>query len=237
MISRRTLLSIAASFAAPARGFAGDAWKDRKPEQWSPQDVERLITKSPWAKEVTLTYSPGGGAPGGGGGRRRGGGQWDGGGGGGGGGMSRGGGGGGGWGGSGRSRDGDESLGAGQQRPQSKAVVRWESALPIRAATKQQMPPSAAGQYVISVSGAQFGNWVDPHNLTAVTSLQAKGTDPIAPDKVGRSGPALVFYFPKGDHPFSMDDKEVIFATRLGPMEIKARFPLKDMQYDGRLEL
>ncbi|HCC57077.1 MAG TPA: hypothetical protein DEQ47_07395 [Solibacterales bacterium] len=110
------------------------------------------------------------------------------------------------------------------------------------------MPPVAAGHYVISVSGGPMERWGEggqrreggaawQERLTGVTSLQAKGGDPVAPDRVVRSGSALVFLFPKGERPFSMDDKEVVFSTRLGPMQIKAKFPLKDMVYDGRLEL
>ena len=138
-------------------------------------------------------------------------------------------------------------MGGAPQRPQVKALVRWESALPIRTATRQTLPASAAGHYVISVSGGPMQRWGEggdsgpasawQDRLSAVTSLQARGGDPLAPDHVARSGSALVFLFPKGDHPFSMDDKEVVFATRLGPMEIKAKFALKDMLYEGRLEL
>jgi len=70
MISRRAVLSIAATLAVRARAVAGDFWKDRKPEEWSPQDIQRLMNKSPWAKEVVLAYSPAGGMPEGRGGWR-----------------------------------------------------------------------------------------------------------------------------------------------------------------------
>ena len=243
MISRRDVFAVVAAFAARGRAVAGDFWKDRKPEEWSAKDVDRLMNRSPWAKEVVLAYAPGGGIPDGRGG-------WNG----------RGGGGGPARGSMTSGSMGPDPLNAGAgrrgsgrdsetipQRQQAKALVRWESALPIRTAAKQTMPPSAAGHYVLSLSGAPMEHWNEHREddrtaglqtrFAAVTSLQAKGSDPIAPDRVARAGSALVFLFLIGEHPFSMDDKEVIFSTRLGPMEIKAKFALKDMVYGGRLEL
>ena len=42
------------------------------------------------------------------------------------------------------------------------------------------------------------------------------------------------FYFSRLDD-ISMDDKQVSFSTKLGPMEIKTKFILKDMLYHGKL--
>lgn len=44
----------------------------------------------------------------------------------------------------------------------------------------------------------------------------------------------LIFHFPK-DHPIELEDKEVEFCMRRGPMEVKKKFKLKDMVYEGRL--
>ena len=44
------------------------------------------------------------------------------------------------------------------------------------------------------------------------------------------------FYFPRSAD-LSLDDKEVLFQTRVGPMELKQRFVLKDMTFDGKLAL
>lgn len=46
----------------------------------------------------------------------------------------------------------------------------------------------------------------------------------------------LIFHFPK-DHPIELEDKEVEFCMRRGPMEVKKKFKLKDMVYEGKLSL
>jgi hypothetical protein len=37
--------------------WAGDFWKDKKPEQWSGSEVETFLSKSPWSKTVALEYN------------------------------------------------------------------------------------------------------------------------------------------------------------------------------------
>jgi hypothetical protein len=70
------------------------------------------------------------------------------------------------------------------------------------------------------------------------TTLTAKGKSPFGPDKVERAADgSLLFYFPKSEQPLSLDDKEVEFATRMGRMELKYKFKLKDMTYQGKLAL
>jgi hypothetical protein len=162
--------------------------------------------------------------------------------------MGRGRGMGGGRGGAGRGSE--EGMGSGPAaRSTPKAVVRWESAAPVLAATKQQLPPEAAGHYVISVSGlpvwqrgdnGQQGDRMQhiQERLRESTSLQAKGRDPMPPDKISRDRENnLLFFFAKGVNPLSADDKEATFLTKLGPMDIKVKFALKDMLYQGKLEL
>ena len=74
------------------------------------------------------------------------------------------------------------------------------------------------------------------------TRLERKGKDPIAPAQVeigqssdGRS--IMMFLFPKGSQPIELADKEVSFLTAMGPMKVKAKFVLKDMVVNGKLEL
>lgn len=52
--------------------------------------------------------------------------------------------------------------------------------------------------------------------------------------RIGAAGPGTFFYFPRNE-PLSLDDKSVMFTTRMGPLEIKAKFTLKDMLYKGKL--
>jgi hypothetical protein len=74
--------------------------------------------------------------------------------------------------------------------------------------------------------------------LKQSSTLTAKGKSPLGPEKVERASDGTVlFYFPKSEQPLSLDDHEVEFATRLGPMDLKHTFKLKDMKYQGKLAL
>jgi hypothetical protein len=166
ILTRRHVLTLAAAGVAglPRLYASGDVWNKKPPADWTSEDIDRLLTKSPWAKEVAADYAPGeGGGYGDGGGTQRTGGGYPGGGGGTGRGPSigiggiggiglprRGGGmgmpgGGGGRGGGGRGRQGGGSA--------FKGIVRWESALPIREALKSELPDIFKDHYAIGVSG------------------------------------------------------------------------------------
>ena len=193
----------------------------------------------------------GGGMAGGGGGADTGGGGGAGiGGGGGGGGGARGGGGGGG------------EMG-GQAPDVPHVVVRWDSAVPMREAMKKvSVSKSVADEdvkafYIVAVEGVRLGRpgaakpagasepkMLAPEQqdrLQGVTSLTAKNKDGIKPAKIdgmtNEDGKLTFrFYFPRSAD-FSLDDKEVVFQTRVGPMELKQKFVLKDMTFDGKLAL
>jgi len=160
-LTRRILLRTitgAGWLAAGTRfALAADFWNKKEPSDWTPQEMEAMKTKSPWAKKVHGEMTGGGGGGnrggGGGGGSRGGGGGF-----GGGDGESGGGGGGRGGGGGGRGGGGGESEGGGgggfsqvQQGPE--VVVRWENAAPVLAATKFQLPANLQNHYAISVTG------------------------------------------------------------------------------------
>lgn len=151
--------------------------------------------------------------------------------------------------------------------PQFKALVRWETAAPVIQAGKRKWPASVEGHYLISVSGLpnMMGRGpggggppeqmkqqpqMDPEQrrqmmaerLKESTRLERKGKDPIAPDQVqvgtAQDGTAItMFLFPKASQPIEVGDKEVVFLTRMGPLEVKAKFALKDMMVKGQLEL
>jgi hypothetical protein len=128
------------------------------------------------------------------------------------------------------------------QGPEIKVLVRWESAAPIRDALKSQLDPKAASNYIISVLGLPVGAGQEmEESLKSSTELRRKGRDPIAPLAIKfrdtPSGSLLLFMFPKDPQPIDLDDKEVVFVTKAGPIELKVRFPLKEMIYNGRLEL
>ena len=51
------------------------------------------------------------------------------------------------------------------------------------------------------------------------------------------TGMLTYFFFSREGNPSQAGDKDVTFTTRRGPMEIKAKFSLKDMMSGGKLEL
>jgi hypothetical protein len=159
ILSRRSVLTLAgAGLVAWDSLYASSSefWNKKDPSQWTGEEIDRLTTKSPWAKAVTAQAAPGGygqgqGSPNGGG--------YPGGGGGGGGmgrptigiggigiGMPRGRGMGGGRGGG--YPGGGRGGGAGATY---KGTVRWESAQPILDALKNPLPEAFAKHYVIGV--------------------------------------------------------------------------------------
>jgi hypothetical protein len=45
-----------------------------------------------------------------------------------------------------------------------------------------------------------------------------------------------LFYFSR-DLALRLEDKQATFVTKLGPIDLKCRFTLKEMMYRGKLEL
>lgn len=241
-----------------------DFWNKKDPAKWSQDEIDRLTTKSPWAKEVTATYAPGsnnggngnpngnpngGGYPGGQGG-----------------GMPRIGIGGIGMGGPRRGQGGGRGgQGNGSNLSTYKGTVRWESAQPILDALKTPLPEAFANHIVISVidfpllsdrrrqdtdedsssnSGSSNSQQPDDKHLLDdlknFTSLQPKDKDRVVPDIVQRqttSGNVFQFGFKKDSFDFGKNDHEVDFSTRLGRLVIRAKFDPRDMTYHKKLAI
>jgi hypothetical protein len=139
------------------------------------------------------------------------------------------------------------------------ARVRWESAQPVREALKEKLPKDYEGYYVIAVHGLpqmrrprgqpEGGPNIDPdemrkrmvERMKESTTLSRKGQDPARPERIETTtvedASIFLFFFPRGETPITLEDKELTFATQFGPMEMKATFPLKEMLYKGKLEL
>ena len=253
--TRRSVLKLAAGASVSAwfrlYGAGPDFWNKKPPADWSADEIQRLTTRSPWAKQVTArsSRSEEGGSGGGLGRTRSGGGL----------GMPRvgiGTGGprigvggprvGGGMGGGGRTSRAEQYQG----------TVRWESAKPILEARRAALQDSFANHYVISVNGfpMTFGQRRrsqaqgdedrsrSPQDmlerLKAFTYLQPKGKALAQPGIVQQeqeTGGGLLFGFSKEILALSPGDQEVVFSTRLGRLEVKAKFNLKAMRYHGEL--
>src|ERR1700674_4346910 len=281
MLTRRDALRVALGIPAglsalPAWAFAAkEFWETKPSSEWSSEETDRMLTKSPWAKEVAVSFNggPRGFGDGDSTGPRRG----TGGGGIGGGGIGGGGIGGGipgiggtggrrypGQGGPGGPRQGGPGDDPGDSgRQQFHGTVRWESARPIQEAlaigsSYDRPNPDFEKYYVLNIlgdmpilgggrrrGGDSAGDDDDPaqrerriETPKEFTKLERKN-GPVLLEKIGqgsrtgRPGPGTLFYFSRLDG-ISLDDKQVSFYTKMGPLEVRARFTLKDMLYRGK---
>jgi len=238
--------------------WAADFWTTKPFTDWNEKEIAKMISSSPWADKVTIAGGIGGGAPGiaetaGGGGR--GGGRS-----GGGGGRSSGpqgdgansdpgvaGGGGGG------------DFGGGVSTGVS-VTLFWQTALPVRQALIKRQYGAEAGTspeakakldrvdqvYALTLAGmpgytigAAQGD--RKAGLLDLTTLTASGKPPLKPIDVqvsagGRGAANVVFLFPKTT-PFTVEDKEVEFSTKFDKTPIKHKFKLKDMVFNGKVEM
>ena len=138
-------------------------------------------------------------------------------------------------------------------------VVRWESATPVRQATvvaklgREKATSEEAARflnqtlpgYVISVMGlpANMGRMpADKLNEIAKTasSLRIKDKEAIPATKAEavphERNVDIYFVFSKST-PIELDDKEVEFALRLGRIDVRRKFRLKEMVIGDKLEL
>lgn len=227
--------------------WAADFWQSKPYTEWNDKDIQKIETNSPWSKQVTLALPSNGGGGGSGKGRNRGGN------------TSEIDGGGGGMSGPARNTGVPDSVadpasgGAGLT-----VTVSWRTALAMReAAAKQKYGAEVATSpdakkiieeeqkvYAILVTGFPGRGIRNTDNLKDTllknTSLIIKGKDPIPASDVQTGGneqhPVILFLFPR-TAPITLDDKDVEFSTKLGVMNVKQKFHLKDMVFNGKLDL
>jgi hypothetical protein len=234
MITRRSALLAAFGFPAvlrPLQGASKPFWEERDPKDWTPAEVEEMLTHSPWATpaHISVFSGPGGesGLPRsdpfgnnrtsratGRGGNARGGGR--------------------------SPAPSEASTG------KFHAVARWESARPIYSASKTRSD-DASRFYIVALIGdlpdLAGSDDDDPsarqqrgQMMREATKLERKGESPLYLDHLQPVTGGDLFYFLRLE-PIKPSNKELTFTTRLGPLEIKAKFSLKDMLYRGKLEL
>jgi hypothetical protein len=202
----RVLLCIAAATIL----YSAEFWLDKKPADWTDDEKQRLLTQSPWAKTVAAGLD-----------------------------ATR-----------GTLNPRIYSVPGGQvQSPQMRdrapdavpalqGVVRWESAAPVRAASAKPLPEEAEGRLVISVTmtGAMNVPKVadsEDEQLRA-TSLQAKGKSAVNPVLMMRDEKTtVIYYFFEKKDAIKPADKEWVFETSFGPLEMKAKFLAREMRVQG----
>jgi hypothetical protein len=227
-ISRRAFVT-GLGFAAAAYGSAKDFWNDKKPSEWTEDEVQQMLTKSPWAKDASIfdsaTHKGVSSAPLAGGlyGHRR-----------------------------YQSPDG-KSLPTVSGLQGWRATVRWESALPVRDAMKASKAADMDENYIIALVGDIPGASVPSDDDSAAerqqkldvlkesTRLERKD-DPLELQRVTIAprtplSPSGTLYYFSRVLPIAADDKQVTFVTKVGPLEVKCKFTLHDMLYHGNLQL
>jgi hypothetical protein len=143
----------------------------------------------------------------------------------------------------------------------TEVVVQWQSALPVRLAEAKSSggaaDPAAAkplNEYVIAVIGLPKARLVSQgppgssdddttgtriaDRLKSITVLSV-GHEQLNPTKVeldqGRDG-RTVFHFEKSE-PITLQDKSAELRITGERMELKQKFALKEMEYQGKLAL
>ncbi len=233
--------------------------------EWNKQDVERMLSESPWAQAAAATFPDTRGTPPQSvydlpGAAQAGmpapknaatDGRWDGG-------VGR-------------------NTGAGML-PTLSVLVRWDSALPIRQALlrsselgpQPQATPGAGSDsgstsYVLTVIGLIPANQyrrpgtlpkqstsdgsdgttrpaIDTEQvlegLMATSRLYVRGKTALRPEdvKIEPETGVIHVFFPRSAE-IKRSDKEVVFTTRFGSLSVDKRFRLSDMVYQNRLEL
>jgi len=232
--------------------WAADFWQTKPYPEWTDKDTQKMETNSPWSKQVPVSLGEGGGGSSKGGkGGNRGGNTSE---------LEGAGNGISGGGNAGRSA-GIQDVGGGAGGGGGAALtltVSWRTALPVRQAVAKgkygaEVATSADAKkmigeeqrfYAILVSGLPGrvlrGSDKMKESLLKGSSLLVKGKDPIEPSDVQTGGneqrAMVLFLFPK-TAPLSLDDKDVEFSTKFGPLMVKQKFHLKDMVFNGKLEL
>lgn len=210
--------------------LSADFWQSKPFTEWNDKDVQKLLQSSPWARPLSVSGPPGSasavGADAVGG------------------------------------LTAHKSVNPGNSgAPPAPItlVVRWQSAKPVRQAAVKAKYGNEAGtspeakhaldapmdHYVISICGLPanaFDGNADHlrQEMMAQGMLVIKGKEPIRPvDFVmegGGHGAQGTFVFPK-TNPITEDDKEAEFVVKIRDYSIRQKFHLKDMVYNGKLDL
>ena len=232
LVTRRSaILFTLGAGAFTARAWAKDFWNEKKPEDWTEDEIEQMMAKSPWARDAsifdTAAHKGVSNAPRAGGVYRRGGGAAP-------------------------PSDRNPIPTAGSTGNWS-ATVRWDSSLPVRDALKSPALKGSDENYIIALTGEIPGVGVPSEDdsanerqqkldmLKESTRIERRG-DPLELQQVKiaprtHHSPAGTWFYFSRVFPITLEDKQVTFVTKVGPLEVKCKFALKDMVYRGALQL
>jgi hypothetical protein len=131
-------------------------------------------------------------------------------------------------------------------------VVRFVSALPVRQALMRARYGNEVGSspeaakvlstpdpyYVVALAGLRR----PPGNVQSIkekSTLRVKGKEPFGPVQVRMENGMVVLFFQREGHPIVLQDGEVEVQVGLPSLSspIRRAFKLKNMVYDGKLEI
>jgi hypothetical protein len=216
-----------------------DFWVKKDYTQWTDEDVRKILKDSPWAKEVIVTAPPGAGldavapasnrsiggidaensapAPRGGRGGRG-------------------------------ARGGDTGENSGPPAVLLTLNISWRSALPLRKALAKNRADLQGTldhedeNYVIVLSGlpARMTRAIQNSEELKQSTLRRGRKPPIRLAAVDVSPHTqtvdVIFAFPRTER-ITAEDKDVEVVLKVAQLEVKKKFSLKEMVYNGKLEL
>ena len=225
--------------------WAADFWTTKPFTDWNENEVAKILSDSPWTAKITISAGPGappaigGGGGGGGRGGRGGGPQGD-----------------------STTADpgiGGDSGGFGGAPSGTTVTLIWQTALPIRQALVKRQYGAEAGTspeakakldrvdqfYVLTLGGMPGFTLASAQGdrkaaLLGATMLTVAGKPPLKAVDVqvsgGRGTGVMSFVFPKTTA-FTVEDKEVEFSSKFDQTAVKKKFKLKDMVFNGKVEM
>jgi hypothetical protein len=222
--------------------FAAESWQKKPYTAWDDKDIQKIMNDSPWARKVDIVIGalrsqddmPRSSSPVAGAGNI---------------------GGGGGAGG----REGDMSVPGStfHGNPMVRVMVCFISALPVKQAMMRAKYGDAVGSspeankvlstpdnyYVVGLTGLRG---LPPGDAQAMnkaikekSALQVKGKEPFGPVQVVMDSTTIALFFPREGHPIALEDGEVEVQVHVPnlPQTIRRKFALKEMVFNGKLEL
>lgn len=206
---------------------ADPSWKNKPIPNWTEEDARQILTRSPWSKSIVATINPRQGEF-----ERREGGN-----------MGQA---------TGVGFDGIDEKKGRSSSPARRSLtlqIRWESALPIRAAELKsrvvELPTLEGDGYRIAVYGVPGANIQgDPKTLGDPLRKQAvlrrEGKADVKPSRVEvfarEDGLVIVYLFPLSAE-ISPKDGRIEFNAQIGRLAFAQSFDLGEMQFQGKLEL
>jgi hypothetical protein len=231
--ARRSACATFLPLAAVLLVAADPSWKERPISQWDQNDAKQVLTDSPWAKYVTpqqlRDLSPNECIAAG---------DWT------------------GCTGKGVGIAGTGLLGARREAeaiarahahpPPGTVVVRWESALPVRAAEQKAgetgVPSVDSDHYAIAVYDIPTPKrWNLARELTGIAFLKRYKKKDLRPSRVEilrePGGTATVVYLFSSSVEISKRDGRIEFVAQIGRLFVSQFFYPAEMQLQGQLEL